>query len=65
MGRAKHSICFTVAYFAVISHMRVNEIGKNYSVAQKTSMDQLLLCILLQPVSEPNQILHANEHNET
>lgn len=45
--------------------MRVNEIGKNDSVAQKTSMDQLLLYILLQPVSEPNQILHANEHNET
>lgn len=53
MGRAKCNICFTVAYFAVISHMRLNEIGKNDSVVQKTSVDQLSPSILLQLVSGP------------
>lgn len=30
MGRAKVNTCFTVAYFAVISYKKVNEIGKIY-----------------------------------
>jgi len=51
MGRAKCNICFTVAYFALISHRKVNEIEKNDSIVQKTSVDQLLLSILLLLVS--------------
>jgi len=32
MERAKCNICFTVAYFEVISHVRANEIWKNHTL---------------------------------